>query len=421
MIRSSRWALVALSLALSGNAMAVPVTHWTGAWMAAMIPAPVTANAYRQQPIDAITLHDQTLRQMVHISADGQKLRLRFSNTYGARPLTIDAASVGLRAEAGSAGVLAPSLRTLRFRGRRAVTIPAGASFLSDAVALPVKAGQTLAISLHVPGTRTPKTWHLDARQTSYISRAGNFVDATQMPVAGTTGSVYWLSGVEVSGGRTRAAVVTLGDSITNGYHSSLGSNHRYPDALARRLRGQCRRAVLNAGIDGNEVAAFESRFGNGDSMLARFDRDVLGQAGVRDVLLLGGINDIGEPTMAASAHGKTVDGAALARQVIAGLHQIILKAHAAHLKIYGATILPFAGTQGAYSVPGEKAREAINAWIRHKAGYDGVVDFDKLMRDPRHRLHIRPEYDSGGHLHPNDAGYKAMAKAIPLRWFGCP
>jgi lysophospholipase L1-like esterase len=317
---------------------------------------------------------------------------------------------------------MAAHLHALRFGGHAAVTIPAGARFYSDPVKMNVHAGEQLAVSLYVAGEVTPKTWHLDARQTNYLSAPGNFVMAERLPVAGTFTSTYWLSGVAVRASKATSAIVVLGDSITNGYRSTPDSNRRYPDVLADRLSAAaCPRAVLNAGIDGNEAAAYASTYGNGPSMVARFDRDVLGQPGVRAVLVLGGVNDIGEPTMVAKAAGHAVDGDALAAQVIAGLQQIILKAHATNLRVYGATITPFADTLGgAYSAQGELARERINDWIRHRADYDGVVDFAALMRNPAHPKHIRPSFDSDDHLHPNDKGYRMMGEAIPLRFFGC-
>ncbi len=244
------------------------------------------------------------------------------------------------------------------------------------------------------------------------------------MPVASTIGSNDWLSGVEVEPDLPTSAIVTLGDSITNGFRSTVNADRRYPDLLARRLReadkGVCRHAVLNAGIDGNQVSAFYGTFGQGQSMRKRFRRDVLAQQGVRAVLLLGGINDIGEPTMAAARQHRHVDSNALAGHVIDGLREIIAQAHAAGLRIYGATVLPFAGTQGAYSAAGEQARATINDWIRHHAAYDAVIDFDAALRDPAHPLQLRHEFDSGDHIHPNDAGYRAMASAVPLQLFAC-
>lgn len=416
-------ATVALVFA-SGCGRAANTDGWVGSWSAAMIRSPIPANAQLDVPQAAMPLAGQTLRQMVLLSAGGHQVRIRLANTFGTRALTLQAINVGVRAKPGQSSLIPSSLHALRFDGAASVTIPAGASRYSDPLPLDVHAGDTLGVSIYVAQAIAPGTWHPDSVNDNFVSALGDYTSAAAMPVAGTVGSNDWLSGIEVEPDRPTAAIVALGDSITNGFRSTVNADRRYPDLLARRLRDEgdngCRHPVLNAGIDGNQVSAFYGTFGQGQSMRKRFRRDVLAQPGVRWVLLLGGINDIGEPTMVAARQHRSVDGYLLAGHVIDGLRDIIGQAHGAGLRIYGATVLPFAGTQGAYSAAGERARATVNDWIRHHAGYDAVIDFDAALRDPAHPLQLRPELDSGDHIHPNDAGYRAMAAAIPLWLFAC-
>lgn len=378
-------------------------------------------------PMVAPRLDGATLRQMVMLSVGGKRIRVRFSNAFGSQPLRIDAASVGKLAVAGKPGQLdAATLRALRFDGRRDAVLPPGAVRYSDPLDFPVDGGDMLGISLYVAGAATPDTWHVDAVRNNLISVPGDYTAKPLMPVAATTGSTSWLAGVDVQADKPLPVLVTLGDSITNGFRSTMDAAHDYPDALARRLRGMqpaCRVAVANVGIDGNEMSDRDGGYGPGQGMATRFRRDVLGQSGVRYVLLLGGINDIGETTMALHAQGHALDDStarAIAANVIAAQRKAIDEAHAAGLRIFGATILPFEGTQGAYSTAGEHARQRINDWIRHRAAFDGVVDFDAAMRDPGHPARLRPDLDSGDHIHPNDRGYALMAAMVPVSLLGC-
>lgn len=296
----------------------------------------------------------------------------------------------------------------------------------SDPLDFSVHGGDVLGISLYVAGEVTPSTWHVDAVRNNLISTPGDYTAKTLMPVAATIGSTLWLAGVDVQADKPLPVLVTLGDSITNGYRSTVDAARSYPDALARRLRDMqpaCRVAVANVGIDGNEMSDRDGGYGPGEGMAIRFGSDVLGQAGVRYVLLLGGVNDIGETSMALHAQDRAFDdGAArvVVANVIAAQRKAIDEAHASGLRIFGATILPFEGTRGAYSAAGERARQQVNDWIRHRAGFDGVVDFDAVMRDPAHPGRLRPGLDSGDHIHPNDQGYAAMATTVPASLLGC-
>lgn len=410
-------------------ALAAPSRHWVGVWMAAMIPSPTPVGSLWPRKGGGQSLRDQTLRQMVYMGSGGKRLRVRISNKFGTKPLKLTEVSIGLQAEGKSKGeLIKTTIRPLNFHGRSSVAIPPGAMYYSDPVDLKVNVGQMLGVSIYVSGKESLTTWHPDARQTNYISVEGNYVRSPSIPIRKTIGSYYWLSGISVEATQASFAIVALGDSITNGYRSTTGGNHTYPDELVRRLNKKlseagasaCQRTVLNAGIDGNQVSAFTGSYGYGPSMVSRFNRDVLSQSGVRYVVLLGGINDIGEPAMAAKKHDQILTDKLTAGRIIDGLRQIIMQAHNSGLKIYGATLLPFKGASGPYSKQGEKARIQVNSWIKHQANFDGVIDFDAATQDPGHPLRLRPDLDSGDHLHPNDEGYKAMAAVIPLRLFGC-
>jgi lysophospholipase L1-like esterase len=364
-----------------------------------------------------------TLRQMLRIGLDGRSVRIRLANTFGTQPVTLDAVSIGRQMVNGGSSLETSSLHAVHFHGRAEIIIPPGKTIDSDPVRFDVHANDMLGVSIHVAKATTPSTSHPDPVQDHYLSTRGNDTSSTTMPVA--MDATFWLSGVEVETSTPTFGIVAFGDSITNGLHSTVNANRRYPDVLADRLRdadrtGTCRHAVLNAGIDGNEVTTADGAIGPGESMVKRFDRDVLDQRGVRFVILLGGINDIGEPTMLARKQGKTVDGRMLAAHVIAGLQTLVTRSHAAGLPIYGGTILPFAGTRDAYSAQGELARETVNDWIRHRGAYDGVIDFDQVTREPAQPQRLRAAFDSGDHIHPNDSGYRAMASAIPLTLFDC-
>jgi lysophospholipase L1-like esterase len=348
---------------------------------------------------------NQTLRQIVHTSVGGDQVRVRLS-TFGASALVIGAAHVALR-DAGPA-IVAESDRTLTFGGQPSITIPRGASVLSDPVDLAVPALGDLAVSIFVPGNTGPATWHFVALQTSYVSPDGDFTGNVVMPVASTLQAWFWLAGVEVMAPKQTGAIVTFGDSVTDGPGSTPDTNNRWPDHLAGRLiaqPGNYRMGVLNEAISGNRVL----HDGLGPNGLARFDRDVLAQTGVTHVIVLLGNNDILFDFSPADV--VTVD------QIIQGHRQLIARAHARGLRIYGGTLTPFEGFF--FSSAGKEAmRRAVNNWIRTSREYDAVIDFDALVRDPAIPTRLRDDYDSGDHLHPNDLGYEAMGNAIDLELF---
>ena len=349
---------------------------------------------------------DQTLRQIVYVSIGGDQFRVRLSNFFGEAPLTINAASVGIPSVGAS--VVPGSLRPLTFGGASSITIAAGAKALSDPVDLTIPGASKLAISLYVAGTTVTSTVHAMAHQTNYISTPGDFTGAADMPVSVTAMSWFWLSGVEVFAHPQTEAVVTAGDSITEGFLSTLDANARYPDELARRLLarspGQPKIAVLNAGISGNRLLS--DIFG--PSTQSRFDRDVLTQPGATRAIVLIGINDLG-------LGGSFFPPPVSAEQLIAGYKQVIARAQAGGLEILLGTITPCKGFEafvpGYWSPATELERQAVNEWIRTTDLHDGFVDFDAALRDPGDPEVLFAPFNSGDFLHPSDAGYARMAE----------
>ena len=383
-------------------------------------PAPPVASPQGQTfaPPPFIHFTNQTLRQIVHTSIGGSKARVVLSNAYGTAPVTIGAAHIALRDKQGA--IQNASGRPLTFGGHPTMTIPANAVMYSDPVNLTVPPMADLAIDLYLPGsTNVPATltMHGGALQTSYISETGNNVGKTTMPEIGTTQSWFLLSHVDVVAPDATGAIVAFGDSITDGARSTPDTNHRWPDHLATRLLSQgIKMGVLNAGIGGNRVlneapvpvGADVRAVGAGINALARFEHHVLSLPGATHVIVLEGINDIGNarenPTPSAG-------------DLIAAHKQLIEQAHARGLKIIGATLTPFWGA-AYYTQVGEAKRQAVNEWIRTSKAYDGVVDFDQATRDPADPKKFLEQYDSCDYLHPSDAGYKAMADAIDLSLF---
>ena len=396
--------------------------HWVGTWATAVVTRPQAPRpASTDQPAPPApagaqpapqSLNNQTLREIVHVSIGGSRVRVVFSNEFGTAPLTLGAASIALRDK--DAKIAAGSNRALVFGGRPSTIIPPGASMISDPVEENIAPMSDVAIDLYLPEEMapltSPLTVHAGASQTNYVSSTGNFAGAADLPVSTTMPSWYLLERVEVLAPAETGAIVTFGDSITDGARSTPNTNNRWPDQLAKRLLarpGAAKLAILNTGIGGNRLLS-DSIANFGINALARFDRDVLGQPGVTHVIVLEGINDIG------NARSSPMPSAA---DLIAAHQQIIERAHAHGLKIFGATLTPFEGA--AYFTPeGEAKRQAINNWIRTSKAYDGVIDFDSATRDPASPGKFLALYDSGDHLHPNDAGYEAMGKSIDLNLF---
>jgi lysophospholipase L1-like esterase len=363
-----------------------------------------------------LVFENQTLREIVHTTIGGGMVRVRLSNAFASDDAEIAAAHIAQRGN--GADIVAASDRPLTFSGRPAVTIPPGAVVLSDPVKLEVPASGDLAISLYLPKPTTGAGIHYSAQQTSYVAK-GDLTGAASLPGPATLTSWVFLTGVDVLAPESTAVAVAFGDSITDGAYATLDANHRWPDFLAARLlarHGGKKVAVIDAGIGGNRVLRdARSNVQYGVSALARFERDALAQPGVRWVLLLEGINDLGHYDPAGPDSEKPG-----AEDVIAGLKQMVERAHELGIKVVGGTLTPFEGTAfGHYFTPEKEAkRKAINEWIRTSGAFDGVADFDKAVRDPDHPDRMLAAYDSGDHLHPKDAGYKAMGEAVDLALF---
>jgi len=351
---------------------------------------------------------DRTVRDIIFTSVGGDPIRLGLSNAFGSAPLRVGRVTVAV---AGSGAAVAGPVHPVTLGGRASFQIPAGAQVISDPVAMRVWPLEDLAVSVYLPGRTGRATFHWDAQQVNWVSAPGDHAaDRDAGAFTTPTTSWYYLSSLVVRSPGTDGTVVVFGDSITDGFASTLGGNDRWPDDLARRLDALDgpTLSVADEGISGNRVLRGSRFFGA--SAEARFRRDVLDQPGVRDVIVLEGINDIGFSPVPPRP-GAEVSAA----QVIAGLRQLIAQAHAHGLKIFGATLLPFQGA-GYYSAAGEAKRQAVNHWIRTGGAFDGVVDFDAVMRDPADPLRLNPGYDCGDHLHPDDAGYQAMADTISLQ-----
>jgi len=409
--------LATVGLLLSGFASAGGETgspagdaNWVGTWAAVPTATPATST-----PV----LDNETIRQVIHTSVAGSELRLRLTNEFGTQALRIGEVHVARRAGGTGTNIVPSTDRAVTFSGMRSPTIPAGSPMLSDPVRLPVPARTDLVVSIYVPAPTPVTTLHAFANSGNVIA-AGDVADDTAV-TGRTVGQWFFLSTVSVRADRSADAVIALGDSITDGSTAAADTNRRWPDLLANRLRDT---GMLNLGVAGNrllhdpnpppgsDAQNFAAFFGV--AALSRFDRDVAAQPGARYVIVLLGVNDLGHPGTVAPP-SETVS----AEEIIAAHEQLVTRAHAEGLKIFGATILPFKDdTLGFYSEANEAKRQKINRWIRTSGEYDAVIDWDKVMRDPADPLRLNPAYDSGDHLHPNETGNAAMTAAVPLRLF---
>jgi lysophospholipase L1-like esterase len=402
--------------AASGAATLAAHSGWVATWAAS--PMSGTASATAQAGFA-----DQTVRNIIYTSVGGDSLRVQVSNTFGAAPLTVGAVSVGVVLD-GAQLVLGAS-HAVTFGGSASVTIPAGGQAVSDPLAMRIRPLQELAVDLYLPAATGPATNHSDAQQTGYVASGDHAGDAADTAYTTTDSSWFFLDGLDVRDAAAPGTVVAFGDSITDGYQSQAGSNARWPNYLARRLDaalGGRAPAVVDEGISGNRVLNDSTCFGV--SAEARFERDALSQPGVKDVILLEGINDIGFSGEADTGCYTPNDPGVTAAQIEAGYLDLIKLAHARGVKIFAGTLTPFAGSNptygGKYGTPaGEALREAVNAWIRGSHAFDGVIDFSRATQDPDDPLYLNPAYNSGDSLHPGDLGYEAMADAIPLRLVG--
>ncbi|HZZ39557.1 MAG TPA: SGNH/GDSL hydrolase family protein [Acidobacteriaceae bacterium] len=383
---------------------------WMETWAASQ-QAPEPWNAMRPEDTQ-----DATIRQVFHLSVGGSMVRIRLSNAWGSNPMTFGAIHLARPVSSASGTIVAGTDTAVTFFGATSVTVPPGAEYWSDPVAFPVMALSNVAVSFYLRwGIGLDQTGHPGSRATSYYVH-GNQVAALDLPGAQPIDHWYQVSGIEVPAPKHGGDVVALGDSITDGHATTTNGNDRWTDDLAERLQASPatrKIGVLNEGIGGNQLLDY----GLGPDVLARFDRDVLAQAGARWVIVLEGINDVGGLTRLGAV--PATEHQDLVHRVLGTYEQIVLRAHEHGLKVIGGTLTPFAGS--GYYHPGpesEEDREAINAWIRTPGHFDAVVDFDKVIRDPEHPQRMLAKYDSGDHLHPSVAGYRAMADAIPLRLF---
>ncbi len=391
-------------------ALALPAAdlHWVGTWETSPGGPATNLKSY----------NNQTLREILHVSLGGSAVRVRISNVYGTKPLAIGSAHIALR-RSGST-IVDASDRALKFGGAPNVAIPPGALVVSDPADLNVPASADLAVSIFLPSETPAETLHRAAFQTSYIAE-GDRTAAVDLPEKTETMTSWpFLAGIDVARPAPAEAIVAFGDSITDGTGSTRDANHRWPDDLQARLGAKSQRpiAVLNAGIGGNRVVhngkgPLEYA---GPSLRTRFDHDVLAQPGVKFVIVMGGINDIGVPGTAFAPVSEAVSPA----EIFASLRQIAERAHEHGLRIFAGTLTPFEGStiKGYFTPEREAMRQEVNRLIRTGEGFDAVIDFDKAIADPDHPARILPGYDSGDHLHLNDAGYQAMANAIDLSFF---
>ena len=384
---------------------AQPPLHWLSSWGASLM-VPDAANE-----LAADSWRDASLRQIVPLSVGGQRLRVRISNIFGTAPMRIERASVALALAAGNPDLDPASVRELSFAGRRAVTIPAGAEYFSDPVALATRASANLAVTLHALNGPARQSSHPGARTHSFFVKGDKVMDAAWSE-AGKVTRWYQLADVEVEAPRTVGALVALGDSITDGYGVPPDSNQRWTDALVRRMAEAKAPplAVINGGIGGGRML----KDGLGPNLMARFEREVLGRSGVTHALVLIGVNDLG--VQHRNKEDTPEARKALVDELMDAHRQLVERAHARGICVIGATVAPYTGSD--YYNPGplnDADRQVLNDWIRSGKVFDAVADVDAALRDPAQPERLQAVFDSGDHLHPNMEGYRQIAAAVPL------
>lgn len=402
-------AFILLATATRFSARTAKPPVWIVTWSASQqIPEP-------QNALSDGDLRDSTVRQVFHLSAGGTALRVHVSNAFGTEALRFTAVHIAKPLTPGSSAIDSATDKALTFAGFTDVTVPPGAEFVSDPIDYPVAALSDLAVTFHLDAPPATDTGHPGSRATSYFVH-GNLVSAADLTDAKHVDHWYQISAIDVLAGPKAASVVVLGDSITDGHGATTNGNDRWTDVLASLLQNsRVTRdvGVSNQGIGGNHLLTD----GLGPNALARLDRDVLAQAGVRWLIVFEGVNDLGG--LARTGEVPLAEHVARVRSVVAAYEQIIVRAHAHGIRVIGATITPYLGSD--YYHPGplsEADRQAVNQWIRGEGHFDAVLDFDNVIRDARRPDHLLPAYDCGDHLHPSPAGYKAMAESIPLALF---
>ncbi|HXS75404.1 MAG TPA: SGNH/GDSL hydrolase family protein [Terracidiphilus sp.] len=408
---ASRFIFVAVlfSTAAFGQPQAETRPNWVSSWgTSQQIPEPHNA-----LPLEDLT--DATLRQIVHLSIGGPAIRVHLSNAFGTEPLHFTSIHIARPLSTSSPAIDPASNRPFTFAGNPYADIPAGAELISDPLNYPVAPLSDIAVTFHLQSPPARETSHPGSRATSYYIH-GDQVSAPNFTDPKHVDHWYQITEIDVQAPPTGAAIVALGDSITDGHGATTNGNDRWTDFLATRLQASPSTrniGVSNQGIGGNHLLID----GLGPNALARFDRDVLAPAGVRWLIVFEGVNDLGG--LARDGEVPPAEHAAFIPRVISAYQQIITRAHAHGLRVYGATITPYVGS--AYYHPGplsEADRQAVNKWIRTPGNFDAIIDFDTLIRDPQHPDQLLPAYDCGDHLHPSPAGYKAMANSIPLSLF---
>ena len=378
------------------NSNKIQQENWVGIWTTST-----------QAPLEDVATHkefeDQTIRMIVHPHVDGKKIRLRLSNAFSDEPLAIEDMHVAI--SENEAEIAPDTDQQVKFGGKSTVTIPPGERKYSDSISIELSGDKGLSVSLYVKGKSGPVTWHPVSMQTTYISSGDDVSNSDSSAFKKRENAWFWLDGVDIiADSSVKGSVVVLGSSIVNGNHSTVNANHRWTDYLAKRLKQENRdMTVLNAGISANHL--IKSPPDKGEDALARLKRDVFSQSGVKSLILHQGLNDL--------RHHPEYG----ADKIINRMKQIIDSTHDQGLKIYGGTLTPFKGS-GMFTSLGEKTRQEVNHWIKTSEEFDGVIDFDKAMRDPDEPSRYLPTYDSGDHLHPNDAGYKRMAEMVDLSLF---